>query len=403
MMTQLLAITDAFSTRMPLLAQDDYWTRLLLREGGANAIARDTDQLYIWLWWFCVVWFVGLTGITTYFVIKYRRRAGVPAPRSASHNTPLEIAWTVVPTIFLVVMFFMGFWGYMDKMVAPGDATELKVTGFRWSWKIEYPNGAETNAATIIGSRAVPIFYMPENKNIRLRMNSQDVMHAFWIPDYRVKADLLPNRYTQVWFHTGVVDDTKRLPKIDPLTNQPNPDLVVGQPYDDHWVFCAEYCGDEHSEMAAIIRIVPDNIYNAWLNSIGEGSLSPVQVGERVWKTKCSSCHSVDGGANTGPSWKPLFGRAVEFTNGTSYTVEQMSDPIFFANYIRDSINIPSKLIVKGYANNMTPFQGLLKENQIDGVIAYMKALVGADVAAPPAEAPSEGAGASPAISPPAN
>lgn len=358
-----------------LLAQDDYWTRLLLREGGANEVARTTDDLYIMLWWFCVVWFVGLMGLMTYFVIKYRRRPGVPAQRSSSHNTPLEIVWTVIPTIFLVIMFFMGFWNYMDKVVAPGDSTELRLTGYKWSWKIEYPNGAESNAATVIGARAIPIFYMPENKNIRLRMNSQDVMHAFWVPDYRVKADLLPNRYTSIWFDTGMVDPAQKLPKIDPLTNQPNPEVAVGKPYDDHWVFCAEYCGDEHSEMAAIIRVVPEDVYNAWLNSIGEGSLTPVQIGERVWKTKCSSCHSVDGAANTGPTWKDIFGHEVEFTDGTKNTAEQMRDPVFFANYIRESIDVPSKKIVKGFANNMTPFKGLLKETQYDGLIEYMKTL----------------------------
>ena len=358
-----------------LLAQDDYWTRLLLRQGGANEIARHTDQLYIWLWWFCVAWFVGLMGLMAYFCIKYRRRKGVPAPRSSSHNTALEITWTVIPTIFLVIMFFLGFWGYMDKMVAPGNATEIKITGFKWSWKIEYPNGAETNAATVIGARAVPIFYMPENTNIRLRMNSQDVMHAFWVPDYRVKADLLPNRYTSLWFDTGGVDPSKKLPKFDPATNQPNPEFAVDKPYEDHWVFCAEYCGDEHSEMAAIIRVVPGDVYSTWLNSVGEGSLTPVQIGERVWKTKCSSCHSVDGSANTGPTWLNIVGHEVEFTDGTKYTSEQMSDPVFFANYIRESIDVPSAKIVKGFGNNMTPFKGLLKESHYEGIIAYMRQL----------------------------
>ena len=187
----------------PGIFSQEFWRKHWLRGYAASDIGRESDDMFMFLWWFCVVWFVLLMGIVFYLVVRYRARKGVAGPRSSAHNTPLEIAWTIIPTIMLVVIFFKGFWAYIDKVAPPGNAIELNLTGFRWSWQLVYPNGAETNEDVTIGARPIPVFYVPEDSNVRFRMNSSDVMHAFWIPDYRVKADLLPNRYPQVWVRTG--------------------------------------------------------------------------------------------------------------------------------------------------------------------------------------------------------
>ncbi len=375
--------------------ETDLLTRWFFRTPAATDAGRHTDALYIGLWWFCVFWFVFLMALMAYFVVRYRRRKGVPAPVSASHNTPLEIAWTIIPTILVGVIFFLGFDGYMNKMVAPGNAVEMRITGFKWSWKLEYPNGAEATdrTTTPVGFRDVPLFYMPAEVPIKFRMNSQDVMHAFWIPDFRIKMDLLPNRYTSLYFQAEAPDGANVLPtsaEDAAAKNLPFNESLAGVPYTDHWVFCAEYCGTEHSEMAAVIRVIPEDAFNKWVATAGIGNLEPVQIGEIVYKQNCQACHSVDGGANTGPTWKDLYGSQRQFVDGTSAVADE--------NYIRESILYPSRQLVQGYGNNMTSFAGVLSDKQIDGVIAYMKSLsVNAPAEPAAGEGDGEGAGEAPA------
>ena len=390
------------ATSRPLLAtltfaQDvdapGLWQRLWMGKNAGSALGDDTDAMYIWLWWFCVFWFVFLMALMVYFVAKYRRRPGVPAIVSPAHNTPLEIAWTVIPTLFLVYIFFRGFQGYMDKLVSPGDAVEMRLTAYKWNWELEYPNGGNSPATAVIGARSVPVFYLPAGVNIRLRMNSRDVMHAFWVPAFRIKQDIVPNRYTALWFNANDPSGDKTHP-LDAnaatarrLLDASAPDFIEefkGVPYEDHWVFCAEYCGDEHSEMAAILRIVPEDAFNRWLPTTAEDpNASPADVGRAVYTVKgCASCHSLDGSPNTGPTWKDVYGHEVELADGSRVPGD--------ANYIRESILIPGAKIVKGYGNNMPPF--VLSERQIDGVIAYMRTIsvhAGGN-AAPPATAPTD-------------
>lgn len=371
----------AIDTLMSTLAavEPSAFTKLMLRQHGATAAARETDDLYMWLFWFCVVWFVMLMALMVYFVFRYGRRKGRIAPNSSAHNTPLEVAWTLIPTAMVIYIFWMGFDGYMKKVVAPGDAIEMHLTGFKWNWKVEYPNGAETNVLTTLGAREIPVFYMPAERAVRFRMNSTDVMHSFWVPDFRVKADLLPNRYTTFWFRANAPSGLNRHATNENQSMGRDMPFIAGLenvPYEDHWVFCAEYCGTEHSEMAAIIRVVPEPDYNRWVESISGGNMSPVQIGESQFKLKCAACHSVDGRANTGPTWKNIYGHEVEFTDGSKLTAEQMSDPATFANYITESIRVPGAKVVKGFANNMTPWgPSQLSDKQIDGIIAYMMSL----------------------------
>lgn len=325
---------------------------------GVSAV----DSIFMFIFWISTAVFVGLIVAMLWWAWKYRRRPGTIAQASPSHNTVLELAWSIVPLGFFVYMFFEGFHGYISHISAPPDAVELQVTGRKWNWTVLYPNGAETPELQLVGSQNVPVFYVPENKPVKLRMISQDVIHSFWVPDFRFKIDVQPNRYTSYWFKSE---------KLDTVSTGALPD---GAKFCDHFVFCAEYCGDLHSEMAAIIRVVPEAYYNQVINKWND-SVDPVELGKRQWASKCASCHSIDGSKNTGPTWKGVFGHAVEFTDGTSYTAEQMGNDEFFAGYIRESILVPSKKIVAGYPNQMPTFMGQLNETQLSGIIAYLKTL----------------------------
>ena len=365
-----VGMTNMGNSLIALFAEENFFFRMFFNSRGPTEFASETDDMYMWLWWFCVAWFVFLMALMTYFVVKYRRRKGKISADSASHNTPLEVAWTVIPTLMLVYIFFMGFRGYMNKMVAPGEAIELNVTGQQWFWSLTYPNGAESTTVKPIGAKASsPVFYVPADVPVRLRMNSKDVMHAFWITDFRTKQDVVPNRYTTLWFQAGL----SKSPKYHVNTaaeakaegTEFIPDLA-GVPYQDHIVFCAEYCGNEHAEMAATLRIIPYDSWQKWLTYIQNPIGKPLkEIGEFVWKTKCASCHSVDGSPNTGPTWKDAYGSEVEFTDGTKALTDD--------NYIRESIVYPTKKLVKGFGPNMAVIS--LSERQIIGVIEFMKTL----------------------------
>ncbi len=335
---------------------DGFWHWLWFEDPAKNnsEAARIGDDLFMYIFWLSVAWFVFLMGLTFYFVVKYRRVAGRKLTRSPAHHTPLEIAWTVVPTLFLVYIFFKGFWGYADALVAPSHAEVINLKAQKWAWRMTYPNGAESTLTSrfnypdesgriVTSANEAPVFVVPLGKPVQLRMSSIDVIHSFWVPDFRTKFDVFPNRYTSYWF------EAKEL--------------------GDHVIFCAEYCGDLHSEMYAILRVLPEPEYRATIDSWAipwpEG---PVAVGKVLYKTKgCVACHSVDGSPNTGPTWKGIWGKEHEFEGGGKAVVD--------ANYVRESILVPATKIVKGFPNQMVSYQGQLNDRELDALIAYIESL----------------------------
>lgn len=327
--------------------------------GSESAMA--VDALFLLIFWFSAFFFVLLMGLMVYWTIKYRRRPGTPAPVSPHHNTPLEILWTVVPSSALLVIFLLGFWGYVSKMVPASGALELKVDGFKWGWNITYPSGVTSTEvmAIAIEDKTYPVFYVPENTPVSLRMSSSDVIHAFWIPAFRTKMDVYPNRYSGFTFHTptlGVSETVTDISSGSPV-EIPGRDLIV---------YCAEYCGDDHSRMAATLRVVPQDLYEAKLRSF-ESTGDPIKDGERIYAVRCASCHTVNGSPSIGPTWKDMFGYEVIFNDGASLVRDE--------NYIRESIYVPGAHIVAGYAANMPSFQGQISEPQLEALIAYMKSL----------------------------
>jgi len=365
---------------MPTLAsgQPDILQEMVFgKTPAASEAAAWSDGLFMMITWFSIFFFVLLMGLMVYFTIKYRRRPGVPAQPSPHHNTLLEIFWTVVPSSSMLVMFVLGFWGYSYKIVSPDNAMELRIQGMKWSWVATYPNGAtspETQALSkvvdtenniVTQGKQYPIFYIPEDTDVKLSMMATDVIHSFWIPEFRTKMDVVPNRFTGYGFHT---------PKITPndsYVHQETGEVMSGR---DMWIFCAEYCGDDHSRMAATLRVVSREVYDQKMTEWGV-QLSPIDAGEKIWKQVCASCHQIDGTKLVGPTWNSVanadgqfgYGYAAELTDGTTV----MRD----ANYYRESILDPNAKIVKGFAPAMVSYQGILSDEDIDNVIAFIQSI----------------------------
>jgi cytochrome c oxidase subunit II len=368
---------------IPTLASTNasFFQRIIFGDNAASEAAAWSDGLFMMIFWFSVFFFVLLMGLMVYFVIKYRRKPGVPAQPSPHHNLHIEILWTVVPSASMLVMFVLGFQGYAMKMVSPADAMELKIDAWKWAWKVTYPNGASSpetqfmsyndNMAlieagsedpyTVTNGLEYPIFYVPEDTAIKLRMHSQDVIHSFWIPEFRTKMDVMPNRYTGYGFETPKLRSSDTV--IDPVSK-------VEVPGRDMWIFCAEYCGDEHSRMAATLRIVPREAYDAKVK-LWNIPQDPIVHGQNLWKTMCAICHSVDGSPGTGPTWATGTGYGYGYMAQMDDGTEIMRDE----NYIRQSILDPNAHIVSGYAPAMPSFQGQLSDTDIEGLFRYIQSL----------------------------
>ncbi len=355
-------LTEGLVAFEPAVNDAGWLQRLFFRANTVWEPAVDSDFLFMAIWWFSVFWFVVLIGLSIFWTIRYRRRPGVPAPVSPSHNTKLEIAWTVIPSLFLIYLFFAGFEPYLQKLVAPKDALEFQVSGQKWSWNVVYPNGRKPTEVVRIGTQDIKVVYVPADRPTKFRLTSSDVIHAWWIPDFRTKIDCIPNRYTSIWIEP------------EPLGGK-DYTHEEGYLYREHWVFCAEYCGQDHSEMAALIRVVP---YDVWLTKI-QGKLEgePWEIGRQIAQINgCFGCHSVDGAASTGPTWLNTYGYPREFSNAPAMTQADIDgDAVLMDNYIRESIYVPSAKVRQGFTNGMTPYAGVLSEEEVSSITAYFKHL----------------------------
>lgn len=366
------AMTAMMANLSPLLASANLQDRLWFGDGSFTEAGSQSDWMFQFIWWCSVVSFVGLMGLMLWFSFVYRRRQGKAAPASPHHNTILEITWTIIPTIFFFVMFFEGFRGYINMSYAPVGAIECNVTARQWQWGLEYPGGqissefalesegARSNETKqFISTQDSPVWYFPAEQPVLLRMTSTDVIHSFWVPDFRMKYDVFPNRYTSYTFTPDALDDSALMMEDEELG---------AYRYRDHIVFCAEYCGDFHSEMAAIIRVVPREIYEAKLEIFGSPRGTLAERGKLVaTQNGCFACHSVNGDANTGPTWQNLYNNEHQYADGSTVLADD--------NHIRESIYEPAAKIRAGYPNQMVSYQGNISTEQLGWVIAYMKTL----------------------------
>jgi len=299
----------------------------------ASDYAQGVDSLYYFIFWGCMVFFVIIVALSAFFILKYRRREGDTYRPSPTHNTPLEIAWSVIPMGLLLVVFFWGFEGYLDAHIAPAGATEYYVTGKQWLWEIRGPEGGAT----------VNDMYVEVNKPVKVILTSTDVIHSFFVPAFRVKMDAYPNQYTTLWFEPNRTGD-----------------------FD---IFCTEYCGDEHSGMIGKVHVLSASDYETYLKEAsGPGDKTPEEWGAELYtKNACVTCHSADGAAGAGPTFKGIWGTQEPLADGTTVLVDE--------NYIRESILEPGAKVVSGFQPVMPTYTGILDDEQISALIAYIKSL----------------------------
>jgi cytochrome c oxidase subunit 2 len=262
----------------------------------------------------------------------------------------LEVSWIVVPTILVLLVFNWGFKSYVKMSTNPSGTYEIQVRAQQWNFLFEYPNGVTSDT-----------LYVPRGREIKMRMSSSDVLHGFYIPAFRVKYDILPNRYTSVWFEA-----TKR---------------------GDYDLFCTEYCGRDHSEMDKVVRVVSQQDFQDWLESAATPKDIPLpRLGERLYSQRgCQSCHSLDGSRKVGPTFQGLYGKTNHaMTDGSSVTVDE--------NYLRESILKPEVKIVQGYQNLMPGAYSNLSERELSGLIEFIKEQ--SDKDPPPSDAQTASAAA---------
>lgn len=301
----------------------------------ASTFGYYVDDLYYFILWGSILLFIGIMGVAAYFVWKYRKRKGYTQAggEHVTHNTWLEFSWTVPPLILSLFIFYWGFTGFLEMSAPPKNGEEIMVVGKKWMWQFEYKNGSKSLSEMVV----------PVNTPIKLIMTSEDVLHSFYSPNLRVKRDVLPNRYTTLWFEATRTGNFQ--------------------------LFCTEYCGDAHSQMLGTIRVVSAKEYADWLANSGaiDESLPPEEVGKKIYTSKgCVACHSVDGSSMAGPTWKGLWGAKRSFPGGSTTADE---------NYIKESILVPGAKVVNGFQPVMPSYTGLMNDREIAGVIAYIKTL----------------------------
>jgi len=347
----------------PVVAQTSWWTRMWFRESGSS-FAAETDAVYYYIFWVSALFFVVLMFLMVYWGIKYRKRPGRPALVSPAHNTPLEIAWTVVPTILFAIMFVWGLYAYLPKVIAPSDAEIINVTAKQWNWSLTYSNGATSLQTERISDVDQPVFALPRGRPVKFVMSSDDVIHSFYIPEFRIKRDVLPNRYTMAW-----AEPTVATHRWDPAAEKAVP---INPDEPGFHLFCAEYCGDQHSQMSDRIAVMEDPDYRAWLaKQLDTSGISLIDLGAALYKTKgCVACHRVDGVDASGPTWKGIWGQSRPPAGGKT----PISDVVDF-NYVRQSVLEPGAYVKSGWSNQMPSFQGQLNSREILALATYIMSL----------------------------
>lgn len=312
-----------------------------------STTAAGVDHVFYLILTICCVFFALVVGIMLLFVVRYRRREGVAPGKTATHNTPLEIAWTLIPFAIVTWVFYEGFAVYMEMKTAPPQCYDVRVSARQWKWQFVYPNGHVDED-----------LHVAANEPVKLTMTSEDVIHGLWIPEFRVKMDVVPGRYTTVWFQA-----------TRPGTHQ---------------LLCTEYCGanelEGHSDMLATVVVHTPDDFQAWLKDAANylKNLPPAEAGEILYRRRgCAQCHSIDGSAGTGPTLQGIFGATHDLADGTSVDVDD--------NYIRESILEPQAKIRAGFRPVMATYQGLVSDEDIVALIEFIKS-----TSEKPADGPNE-------------
>ena len=296
----------------------------------ASTTAPQVDALYFALTLISLFFMVVVFLPILFFCIKYRRGSSADRSNPSSGSNLVEVGWTTLPTLMGLGLFVWGAVDYFRIERMPDNALDVQVVGRQWMWKIQHAEG----------KHEINELHIPVDRTIALTMTSQDVIHSFFVPAFRVKQDVVPGRYTSEWFkptRTG-----------------------------EFHIFCSQYCGTEHAQMIGRVVVMQPQAYEQWLRT-GEQTESIVRAGERLFHDRgCSGCHALNSTFHA-PLLEGLYRKPVSLAGGSTVTADDQ--------YLRDSILQPAKQISAGYDNIMPSFSGHLSEEEIMQLIAYLKAI----------------------------
>ncbi len=325
----------------------------------ASTFAPKVDALYFYLSGVTLFFTLLISATLIFFIIRYRRRSPYEIPRPVAGSHKLETIWTVIPFIIAMTMFGWGAQIYFDQYKPPENAIEVYVVGKQWMWKLQHATG----------QREINELHVPVGRKIKLIMTTEDVIHDFFVPAFRTKADVVPGRYQTLWFEA-----TKTV---------------------KYHLFCAEYCGMNHSGMTGSIIVMEPREFDDWLSG-NTGGTTPAVAGQQLYQTLgCASCHGTTGEGGRGPTLAGLFGRLTPLESGQSVRADE--------GYIRESILNPQAKLVAGFGPIMPTFQGQISEDQLVQLLAFIKSLPGSGQQAPGATASPANPNAGPASSPTRN
>ena len=325
---------------------------------AATKTAADVDSIYAFLLIASLISFILLIGGMCYFVYKYQRRSATDKTAYITHDYRLEFAWSFVPFLIFMFVFVWGWKVYNDMRTVPEGALEVQVMAKKGDGRFGYKSGKVVTAGLDAKGQKTPAtLVVPAGQPVKLVMGSEKisessndpldrpVLHSFFLPAARIKQDVVPGRYTTLWFNL----------------DQPG----------EYWVFCAEFCGAGHSAMKALVKAVPPADFEKWLASEGGGTLSLADRGRELYAANaCIGCHTADGSKSVGPTFKGLWGMKQHKIEGGSVVVDE--------NYIRESILDPNAKISAGFAASkgvMPVFAGTLSEDDINAIIEFIKSL----------------------------
>ena len=299
----------------------------------ASTFAPHVDALYVYLVTLTAFFTLGISAAIIFFAVKYRRRQPGELPRPIAGSMVLELTWTIIPLMISMTIFIWGASIFFKAYRAPQQAMEIYVVGKQWMWKFQHATG----------QREINELHVPVGARVKLTMTTEDVIHSFYVPAFRIKQDVVPGRYLQTWFEA-----TKS---------------------GKYYLFCAEYCGTNHSGMGGYVYVMEPAAYQQWLAG-GSGTESAASQGMKLFQQRgCASCHQVDPGGQQGrgPTLYGIFGKQQQVEGGSAVTVDEA--------YIRESILNPQAHIAAGFQNIMPTFQGQLNEEQILQLVAYIRSL----------------------------
>jgi cytochrome c oxidase subunit 2 len=296
----------------------------------ASSVAGEVDALFLFILGVTGVFAIGIWVAMLYFAIRYRRRADDERPAEIHGSLVLELTWTIVPFLLMSAMFVWGARVFFHLNRPPDDAMTVSVVGKRWMWKLQHPTG----------QREIGELHVPVGRAVRLVITSEDTIHSFFIPAFRIKKDAVPGRYNVAWFRATKTGT--------------------------YHLFCAEYCGTEHSKMMGKVVVMEPEEYQVWLAG-GPAPESPVLQGERLFtELNCITCHRPDS-AGRGPVLNGIFGRPVALASGERVMADEA--------YVRESILNPAAKVVAGYQPVMPTFLGQVSEDQLIALVAYVGSL----------------------------